>query len=167
MAQSPIQSLTAEAAREKFALFFFLVFGDERRVYAASIESFQYINGLREELSSQRFIQKAQKILKKFKDKTKTEMFHEVEFVNSSHKKNQNMEKWNQIRQQVDAEELALLVYIHQFGFSYQDVSQALELAEGTLRYRVRNLLILLAQVPVGKLVGNLSGNLKVIKGSL
>jgi ATP/maltotriose-dependent transcriptional regulator MalT len=167
MAQSPIQSLTAEAAREKFTLIFFLVFGDERRVYAASIESFQFINGLREDLSAQKFIQQAQKILKKFKDKTKTEMFHEVEFLNSVHKKNQYMEKWNQIRQQVDAEELALLIYIHQFGFSYQDVSQALQLAEGTLRYRVRNLLILLAQVTVGSRSGNLAGNFKVIKGSL
>ncbi len=178
--------MTIEAAREKFSLFFYLLFGDERRVYAASIEAFHYLNATRTEISDIDFVRNSFRILKKHKDKAKTSAFTEIDFIDSNSnqnvdsnsnqkinpnpnpnlnsninqlqkdkswasKKNISLQKWEQVRSVTTVEDLAYLIYGHVFNISIQNLSQALEVSTGTIRYRLRNTLLNISQWTVGK----------------
>jgi len=130
----------SEAEIRAIALFFFFALLDENKALEAAnraLLKFQHLQSKHKEMkSSQAIVAASYSVwlgIRKNLERGKHNFSHESTWFFS---KDLDLDPWKEFQKQAPENELLIVIWVHILGISIDDVSRALGLASGTLRYR-------------------------------
>ncbi len=136
-----IEDVTFSTVKESIPLFFFLCFLDDQKAFHSAIRSQQAFEKIKKKYPEQdetiSLIQAQAQGLQSFKDffAQKTQKFsYDFGWMIP---KELDLNAWRNFQKNTSMEEICVVIWTSIFGFSSQQVSEALGLSDGTVRYRL------------------------------